>query len=123
MKSISFLSVLIVLTFVLSGCATSTPLIYTPAGTMKVSTYSSEKQYALGKAYDIANKTCRKTNQQAVIIDENVTYQGMLDENVNKATKAARDIVWTLGYHKTAKAVGQTSSGQDYQVVLEFSCK
>ena len=116
-------SLFIILLFVFTGCATSSPVMKTTSGSMEIKTYSSEKQYAVSRAYAIANKTCSRAKQSAVKINETIKYQGLLDEDVNKAVKTAKDIAWTLGQDQAAATAGQLSRDDDYEVTLEFNCE
>lgn len=107
----------------LSGCASSLPVVNTANGTKKVVTYSSDKPYAVERAYAIANKTCLRQKKEATIKNEEVKYQGILEEDTMRATKTVRDVIWTAGKEEVARTVDSISGNDDYEVTVEFTCE
>ena len=106
--------------FVLSGCATTpnaTTAIQRENNQFDVTGLGKTRVLAMNNAVSVANKTCKSSS--AVIMNEQVKYNGIVDEKTGRMIDQAAGVFGVLTGTKTA----QVSRDDDYEVTLRFSCK
>jgi len=108
---------------VLSGCASVSPVVKTSSGNYKVIGYGSSIQQCRNAALSAATGQCRKTNKQVVVVSEDPRYNGLINAEINQAVKIASSVAKAAGETETSKTLGAASSGDNYEIAVNFICE
>ena len=103
----------------LSACQTtpSSPVIQRANSIYETTGIADSKVKAQQNAIDSAQKTCR--GKQVIIIDDKVTYNGILDENTGRMIGQASAVLGTI----LGTGSPNLSRDDDYEYKINFRCQ
>ncbi len=108
---------------VLSGCASTSPVIKTVSGNYNVIGYGSTHQQSRDGALNAATRQCRKADQQAVVMSEETPYKGLISAEVNKAVKVVSGVAKAAGNTEASQTLGAASTDDSYETEVNFVCE
>ncbi len=103
----------------LSACQTtpSSPVIQRANSIYETTGIADSKVKAQQNAIDSAQKTCR--GKQVIIVDDKVTYNGILDENTGRMIGQASAVLGTI----LGTGSPNLSRDDDYEYKINFRCQ
>lgn len=103
----------------LSACQTtpSSPVIQRANSIYETTGIADSKVKAQQNAIDSAQKTCR--GKQIIIVDDKVTYNGILDENTGRMIGQASAVLGTI----LGTGSPNLSRDDDYEYKINFRCQ
>lgn len=103
----------------LSACQTtpSSPVIQRANSIYETTGIADSKVEAQQNAIDSAQKTCR--GKQVIIVDDKVTYNGILDENTGRMIGQASAVLGTI----LGTGSPNLSRDDDYEYKINFRCQ
>lgn len=103
----------------LSACQTtpSSPVIQRANSIYETTGIADSKVKAQQNAIDSAQKTCR--SKQVIIVDDKVTYNGILDENTGRMIGQASAVLGTI----LGTGSPNLSRDDDYEYKINFRCQ
>ena len=103
----------------LSACQTtpSSPVIQRANSIYETTGIADSKVKAQQNAIDSAQKTCR--GKQVIIVDDKVTYNGILDENTGRMIGQASAVLCTI----LGTGSPNLSRDDDYEYKINFRCQ
>lgn len=106
-------------TLALSACQTtpSSPVIQRANSIYETTGIADSKVKAQQNAIDSAQKTCR--GKQVIIVDDKVTYNGILDENTGRMIGQASAVLGTI----LGTGSPNLSRDDDYEYKINFRCQ
>lgn len=107
---------------IVTGCASGPQMgnvIPKPGGVYQVISDGVTKQDAMESALFSAESTCKTRNMRHIVTGEQTKYKGVVSEDVNNVVNAAQGIITSV----SGKWMPTLSQGDDYQVMLTFSCE
>lgn len=113
------LSTTIVAALALSACQStpSSPVIQRADATYETTGLGESKVKAQQNAIDSASKTCR--SKQVIIVEDKVTYNGILDERAGRMIGQVGAVVGSVLGNKSA----DFSRDDDYEYKINFRCQ
>jgi hypothetical protein len=108
---------------ILSGCATTSPIVKTSSGNFNVIGYGSTSQRSRNGALLAATRYCRITHKQVMVINEETRYKGLISAEVNKAVKVASSVAKAAGKQEASKTIGAVASDDGYETEVNFICE
>lgn len=103
----------------LSACQTtpSSPVIQRANSIYETTGIADSKVKAQQNAIDSAQKTCR--GKQVIIVDDKVSYNGILDENTGRMIGQASAVLGTI----LGTGSPNLSRDDDYEYKINFRCQ
>ena len=103
----------------LSACQTtpSSPVIQRANSIYETTGIADSKVKAQQNAIDSAQKTCR--GKQVIIVDDKVTYNGILEENTGRMIGQASAVLGTI----LGTGSPNLSRDDDYEYKINFRCQ
>lgn len=113
------LSATIAAALAISACQStpSSPVIQRANATFETTGLGESKVKAQQNAIDSANKTCR--SKQVIIVDDKVTYNGVLDERAGRMIGQVGAVVGSVLGNKSP----DFSRDDDYEYKINFRCQ
>ena len=113
------LSTTIVAALALSACQStpSSPVIQRADATYETTGLGESKVKAQQNAIDSASKTCR--SKQVIIVEDKVTYNGILDERAGRMIGQVGAVVGSVLGNKAT----DFSRDDDYEYKINFRCQ
>ena len=113
------LSTTIVAALALSACQStpSSPVIQRADATYETTGLGESQVKAQQNAIDSASKTCR--SKQVIIVEDKVTYNGILDERAGRMIGQVGAVVGSVLGNKSA----DFSRDDDYEYKINFRCQ
>lgn len=108
---------------VLSGCASTSPVVKTSSGNYNVIGYGSTNQQSRNGALNAATRQCRKANKQVMVINEETRYKGLVSPEVNKAVKVASSVAKAAGKTEASQTLKEASTDDSYETEVSFVCE
>ncbi|MFP4110594.1 MAG: hypothetical protein ACLFTF_06160 [Desulfonatronovibrio sp.] len=107
---------------VLWGCAPTSNSVVLPGedGKYQVVTFGSSEKSANQEALAKATETCEQKNQSVIVVNHATQYQGGLGKGDKELLKIGGQIASMIEGQDYSL---DTSSPDDYKVVMEFKCR
>ena len=113
------LTATLVAALALSACQStpSSPVIQRANSTYETTGIADTKVKAQQNAIDSAQKTCR--SKQVIIVDDKVTYNGILDERTGRMVGQAGAVIGSI----FGTGSPDLSRSDDYEYKINFRCQ
>ena len=120
----NWVTLLVVRSVGVAGCATGTYSGLGRGKTAQVSTYAGDRSEAILKTNREAERYCKEHGGGFVrVVREETVYQGQLDERVGATAQALSRVASAIGNAQAGQAGAAVASPTDYKTTVEFVCQ
>ena len=94
----------------------------TTRGNYQLTYEHGDQNTAIRAAKKKAIAYCKEKGQMAVIVSENVNYDGAFNKDIDKFGKVAKKILWSLDKHNESHSASTAFNGK-HSSTVEFRCE
>ncbi len=120
MKKTLFLLIAIV---AISACGSKARVMRMENGINRAEHVDVDKEKTKAKVTEAANDFCEDEKKKAVVVKEDTTFSGTLDEKSTGVLRTAGVVTGVLGQREASRATKGATLDSKYTTVLTFKCE